>query len=72
MGASRGRIKLPTDGQNRIANAFGIEPMAIHSPQQFVSRIDGQAIVAIGTRHLIRPRKDNQPVHLLDRPAAPP
>ena len=47
MDAARGRIKLPTDGENRVANAFGIEPMAIHSPKQIILRIDRQAIVAI-------------------------
>ncbi len=65
--AHRG-IELSRDGEQRIAHRFEIEPAAVHVPEEAVLRVGLRGIGAQVAGLLIRARKHDRPVQLLDRP----
>ena len=70
MALARGEIQFAAEAQDRISYRFRVQPPPVVAPQQLVERIDCRIGRNVGTGKLVGFRQENQPVKLLERPAA--
>ena len=63
------RLEVAAQRQDRVAQAFGVEPAAVEVGEPDVLRVLRLGATAVHARHLVRPRQQDPPVQGLDRPA---
>ena len=66
--AARGAVEPAADGEDGVADLFGIEPGAVLPPEQVVVRVDLRRIAARGGRLLVGGARHDEAVQVLDAP----